>query len=469
MDKKQKANLKALIEKLPSKELRKNILKKGQTDTDFYVALTKQYGDLDEQAELAETKRQIDLVFSKKPDVLYLSSSQLSKYIKLLNQILRKYKVRLEEGHYRHALDGFLLVLQAISEVIASIEIEDPVYTLFDRLVEALHLFSRQVSKTTAAERTGYIKEIESAVESANFSDFDDWRYTILMSILPMLTEQGAKLIEADFRQTHSDSTAYQAMSNGDYQFRTNLVLKVHMLFQLKHKDKAEALMDQNKNIPEIQELQIQLAINNQDFDVAEKEALNAVKMAKENQYYPTLWRHYLIKIYKLTHQRQKLEGVYRDELLEDQDLNAYFMLKQMLVEDGLWNQEYAKLLPKVKQVLPIDAYLEILNDGQKIQKMMAIIDADPSWLTIKFAKTLYQKYPDKINELFYQQFILAEKNVNRAAYRRMAKSFSAYISFGDVKLAKVWIHQLINNYPHRRAMIDELTAVLKEIRKIES
>ncbi|MFD1124553.1 hypothetical protein ACFQ22_04155 [Lentilactobacillus raoultii] len=94
----------------------------------------------------------------------------------------------------------------------------------------------------------------------------------------------------------------------------------------------------------------------------------------------------------------------------------------------------------------------------------MDLIEQKPKHLNAEIAETLYQQYPERINDLYYHDVILNERSVSRPAYRRIAKKILAYAKFGDPVIAKAWIKKLQQAYPRRWAMISELDTALAKL-----
>ncbi len=101
---------------------------------------------------------------------------------------------------------------------------------------------------------------------------------------------------------------------------------------------------------------------------------------------------------------------------------------------------------------------------AKKKLKLMDLIEQKPKHLNAEIAETLYQQYPERINDLYYHDVILNERSVSRPAYRRIAKKILAYAKFGDPVIAKAWIKKLQQAYPRRWAMISELDTALAKL-----
>ena len=84
--------------------------------------------------------------------------------------------------------------------------------------------------------------------------------------------------------------------------------------------------------------------------------------------------------------------------------------------------------------------------------------------LTETYSKDLYGNYPDVISKLYYQNVILDEKHPGRQAYRRMGRRIKNYTSFGSARTAIKWIDGLIEQYPARPALAEELNKVKSKL-----
>ncbi|WP_367777213.1 hypothetical protein [Lentilactobacillus buchneri] len=93
----------------------------------------------------------------------------------------------------------------------------------------------------------------------------------------------------------------------------------------------------------------------------------------------------------------------------------------------------------------------------------MQLIMQNPE-LTETYSKDLYPNYPDVVNKLYYQNVVLNEKYPGRQAYRRMGRRIKNYTAFGSVQTAIKWIDGLIDEYPSRPALAEELNKVKKKL-----
>lgn len=277
-----------------------------------------------------------------------------------------------------------------------------------------------------------------------------------MFNILPLVTPKTAKTIQTASKaaiKAAGESYEKNQMVIGDK------ILHARILIQIGQETEAEQFMDENKNIPQIREVEIQNAIQNKNYQHAEELCLEA---SKQDQGWRRIWEKYLIKIYDATNQMQKQKGVLENSLFANYP-DAYEPLKQLMQQDQTWNAEYPKLLDKAAKKLTPENYAFILAKESEFDKLIKVVMQHPE-LTEIYSPDLYQRYPDIINKLYYQNVVMNEKYPGRKAYRRMGRRIKRYAEFGSRDTAIKWIDGLIEEYPSRPALAEELDKVKKKL-----
>ena len=438
--------------------LRQFIINQAQFDPTFFRDVTAQFGDLDTDTELAQTKKLIQNTVRKNKSYGFIDYQGCIVICNVLDDVINKYMLRFRQGHYHHAMNGLLLVVETAAKMLSDADISSGALTdTFDRVFSSMKNLSTNIAdEILDSQKEIVIKDLVRVFKRKIFSDWPEQRYQMLYNVLPLITQKSTKIIQTASRNViKSAGDGYETTQAEIY----DKILHSRVLIQLGQQSAATEFMEANKDIPEIREVEIQNAIQNKNYVRAEELCLEA---SKQDQGWRRIWERYLIKIYDATDQQQKQEAVLENRLFANSP-DAYEPLKKLRQQDQTWEDQYPALLNQLAHTLTPENYAFILDKEHEFEKLMQLVMQHPE-LTETYSKDLYGNYPDVISKLYYQNVILDEKHPGRQAYRRMGRRIKNYTSFGSARTAIKWIDGLIEQYPARPALAEELNKVKSKL-----
>ena len=148
--------------------------------------------------------------------------------------------------------------------------------------------------------------------------------------------------------------------------------------------------------------------------------------------------------------------------LLGDQ---AYYEpLKRMLQEEDLWEAEYPELLAAMEAVRPCHEYMALLaREGEK-ERLMEQVRRHPE-MVFDYGKMLPPSNAGEVYDLC-AAFIRenAAQASERKVYRDLCNKIRLLNEFGGKAEAQELIDELIQSYPRRPAMLDELGEIRRRL-----
>lgn len=213
------------------------------------------------------------------------------------------------------------------------------------------------------------------------------------------------------------------------------------------------------------------VAVNNaiaaNNYLHAEKLCLEKLSSDKDaNGYFQrSEWRYLLFEIYDQSADTEKKIRTAED-LLFRFDTKYYGILKQMLIEKGVWDSEYPLLLKQLGQRLPYHLFMKILSDeGETSRLLEEIRKHSPS--IFDYGQQLVVEFPIETYSLCVDEVRRQAREAdNSTKYKKICGLIKTLFDFGGVDEAKSVIAELKLKYPRRPAFLEELDALAVRLAK---
>lgn len=231
--------------------------------------------------------------------------------------------------------------------------------------------------------------------------------------------------------------------------------------------EKAVEFINENLEFDQICQIGVEEAIRDRDFDRAEKLCLEKLSDEEDEEpdlySEPKIWLYLLSTIYQRTQNLDKQIEI-AEKLLFAFDINAYQILKKLMNEKGIWQNQYDHLLERLGKALPYYQYMILLAKEGEVDLLLEQATENPSEIW-DFGKYLVKNYPKEtyqicINQII-EQVLLAEK---RSHYRKICSSIKKLHGFGGIQEAMAMIAQLEEKYPRRKALLEELAGLTQKL-----
>ena len=367
----------------------------------------------------------------------------------------RGYMVALEAATYI-LISGVKLASHADSSSGMLTDVIMCTYELIDKCTKEIEKKDQQMRDQALAL---IIKEAKKSV----FDGWTDWRYDLLKSGICLCDEKSAKKLEKVLDTLLEIS---QEDYFPEYTKKEDLIVRYLLYRHLYGKKNMQKELYQNISINELRIIAIKDAMEEKNYDEAEKLCLE--KANAENTWHyrsgdPEDWNNMLYDIYKIANNTEKQIAQAKKLLLMG---NGKFweVLKQIYKECGAWNENYESLLDELKDSKRTVCYRSVLISENEKKRLLEDVMENPYDL-FYYGKCLIKEYPEQVYELCYREISEScAQAKDRREYKKITKNIAQLIKWKGNDTAKSLIEELKQRYPRKPALLDELEKVEKKL-----
>ncbi|WP_248929548.1 hypothetical protein [Paenibacillus hamazuiensis] len=227
----------------------------------------------------------------------------------------------------------------------------------------------------------------------------------------------------------------------------------------------ADQYVMEHLDVPEMRKIMVERAIGNQQYSLAEQLCVEALQEDKGNYHRPPVWAYHLERIYSELRITEKQVEMIRLILLRG-DTSYFQKLKELCQLEGTWEETRGVLLHELLENLMPHDFAALLSQEGETAKLLEVVRAHPIYVE-HYGKQLAQDYPEEAYSI-YEEYIFSEAAAatDRRKYKGVCRLIKSYFRAGAKEQAKGIIRQLIENYPRRVAMVDELQALSNSLQK---
>ena len=329
-------------------------------------------------------------------------------------------------------------------------------YELIDKCTKEIEKEDKQMRDQALAL---ILKEAKKSV----FDGWTDWRYNLLKSGICLCDEKSAKKLEKvlDTLLEISREDYFP-----EYTKKEDLIVRYLLHRHLYGKENTQKELYQNILINELRIIAIKDAMEEKNYDEAEKLCLE--KANAENTWHyrsgdPEDWNNMLYDIYKTANNREKQIAQAKKLLLMGNE-KFWGVLKQIYKACGTWNENYKSLLDELKDSKRTVCYRSVLISENEKKRLLEDVMENPYDL-FYYGKYLVKEYPEQIYELCYKEISEScAQAKDRREYKKITKNIAQLIKWKGNDTAKSLIEELKQRYPRKPALLDELEKVEKKL-----
>lgn len=139
-------------------------------------------------------------------------------------------------------------------------------------------------------------------------------------------------------------------------------------------------------------------------------------------------------------------------------------VLKHIYNKCGVWNENYGSLLDELKDSKRTVCYRSILISENEKKRLLDDVMENPYDL-FYYGKYLVKDYPEQVYELCYKEISKScAQAKDRREYKKITKNIAQLIKWKGNDTAKSLIEELMQRYPRKPALLDELEKVEKKL-----
>ena len=368
---------------------------------------------------------------------------------------MRGYMVALEAATYI-LVSGVKLASHADSSSGMLTDVIMCTYELIEKCAKEIEKQDKQMRDQAFAL---IIKEARKSV----FDGWTDWRYDLLKCGICLCDEKSAKKLEKvlDTLLEISREDYYP-----EYTKKEDLIVRYLLHRHLYGKKNTQKELYQNIAINELRIIAIKDAMEDKNYDEAEKLCLEKAN-AEETWHYhssdPEDWNNMLYDIYKTANSTEKQITQAKKLLLMGNE-KFWDVLKQIYKEHGAWNENYESLLDELKNSKRTVCYRSVLISENEKKRLLDDVMENPYDL-FYYGKYLVKEYPEQVYELCYKKISEScAQAKDRREYKKITKNIAQLIKWKGNDTAKSLIEELMQRYPRKPALLDELEKVEKKL-----
>ena len=368
---------------------------------------------------------------------------------------MRGYMVALEAATYI-LVSGVKLAFHADSSSGMLTEVIMCTYELIEKCAKEVEKQDKQMQDQALAL---IIKEAKKSV----FDGWTDWRYDLLKCGICLCDEKSAKKLEKvlDTLLEISREDYYP-----EYTKKEDLIVRYLLHRHLYSKKNMQKELYQNISINELRIIAIKDAMEDENYDEAEKLCLEKANEEETWHYHcsdPEDWNNMLYDIYKTANNKEKQIAQAKKLLLMGNE-KFWDVLKQIYNECGVWNENYENLLDELKDSKRTVCYRSILISENEKKRLLDEVMENPCDL-FYYGKYLVKEYPEQVYELCYKEISEnCARAKDRREYKKITKKIDQLIKWKGNDTAKLLIGELKQTYSRKTALLDELEKVEKKL-----
>ena len=446
--------IKEILDDVPKKELVAYILKHTEKDRKFRYDLLNSFGNSKGLTSRDFFENQINTIIeSQDNDHGFIFQNGIRNVANDVNPLLDQATNALNEGNLELA---FNIGTAVLNETIGLINYSDDSYGYLGNIMNSAMELVREISQKTLDEDLRR-KLIEYGINSFLKKTFDgwEWHFDIL--------EVAAKVVD---NSQHGEKIL-NALKNSDYQdYHINRATEVQLevIKRTQSQEIVSEFIRKNIAIVPIRRYFVKELIDSEDYAEALKILKDGIRHDSELHKGAVIeWYNWMLKIAQIQKDRSAIIEYARILFLKnnrsDQD---YYQLFKTEIASENWKDFVENLIRDVQKKPSWEAN-ELLRDIYIREKywdeLLALTEQSLSFESIKENEPyLKQEFTPELIDLYSRAITdYLVPNVGRNHYQTVCYYIQRMQLLGGRKNALQLINQLKNDYPRRRALLEEL------------
>ncbi|WP_020620445.1 hypothetical protein [Paenibacillus daejeonensis] len=358
-------------------------------------------------------------------------------------------------GDVSLSLDIHLYILTEVIKLISHADSSSGAITdVVGECIQGIETMTKSISNED--KKSMFQKIIKTAKHKA-FQEWSEFGYRLLRSAAHVVENQ---------KQAATVHELFDVLGlmYGDKAYPDQYIITHQLIEQLEGNEAAERYQMEHLHIPEMRTLVVERAIAAEQYETAEKLCLEVLQEGKAYGK-SARWAYYLEHIYTVLGNRQKQIDMTR-LILMGGEASYYRRLKELYQTDGVWEEHKEGILRELSQAYIPYEYAVLLADEGEWERLLAVVQKTPMFIE-HYGKQLAKHFPSEAYQIF-EGFIVREAAAasTRGKYKGVCKLIRKYHGAGAKQEAAAMIHRLIEQYPRRVAMVDELEMLEKKLVK---
>lgn len=446
-----------LLEKTTHDELKQFVREKTEENAQFrnlFLSSFAQY-NTDESKELyvKQVKSILKTASDRHGFIDWSASRQVGNAI---DNLLKSAQKQIDNHNYKSAFFICTAVMEQMNEALEySDDSNGDIGGSIEVACEMLYTIAQM--QPTEEIRKLIIEYCFTALDKQIYSGWN-WHIEILrLAALLLKTEDE---IERIFKQIDK-------VQRSDYEKEKAQTIKYEILLKTKGENAAEIYLEQNITNSTLRQEAIQKALEKRDFEKALSIAKDGISYDLKGR--PGLakkWYDWLLKIAQAQNDSEKIIEYARllfiDNFMNEQD---YYQILKKHVKPEEWSEFVEAMIQDIttkKRWPDMNLIAGIFIKEEWWDRLLELVKMSPDLKTIdNYEKYLSKNYTNEIVELYANEILsYMENNMGRGHYQNACRYIRKIIKLGAREKANEIISYLRNEYPKRKALMEELNKI---------
>lgn len=363
-------------------------------------------------------------------------------------------------GNYKEALEVSTYILVSGVKLASHADSSSGMLTdVVMRSFEVIGKYAERISTQDKQIRDEALAFIIKESKKKAFDGWIEWRYELLKCGICLCDEKSATKMEKIL-----DSFLEKAEESycPEYQKQANLIIRYLLHRELKGKEAVKDELYENINIRELCILAINDALEEKDYEEAERLCVD--KAVKEEGWHyrrndPEDWNNILFRIYEKSGSVDKQIAQAKKILFLGNE-SFWDVLKEIYSKERIWKAQRVQLLEELKNSGKAICYRSALVKEDEKKRLLNDLIEDP-FDVFYYGQFLVKDYPEHIYVLCVNDIKEScAQATDRRMYRKVCKDIKQLIKWKGRDYARELIAELKQTYPRKPALIDELEKV---------
>lgn len=379
-----------------------------------------------------------------------------------LQFILGMAKQAIDSGCFAHAYDIISLVLIECGKLASTADDSAGGVTdtrdLVKELLKELCMVARP--QRQQAEYI-FLKSLKDCINKA-FDGWDEFSYDLLTPTSTLASKEHLSKLYAVLDKL---GAGFKTSEFSSWRLEVDSLIRYHAITVSEGEEAGIQFMYANLHFDQMRRRAVEREMDLNHYDQAVRLCSERIASGR-NRPYSVIKEWYEVLFSLHAHAKNTAEQIKlaRQLLLEQQDCRFFQILKSLLRSTGEWPEQYPQIMATLAKTLPVHIFMDILSLEGENSKLLALLRSHP-YEIFRFGQELAREYPQETYEICMSviEHDAAEANI-RPRYKDLGRQIKRLWSYGGKEEARTTIQTLIDRYPRRPAMIEELQATLRRL-----
>lgn len=446
-----------LLEKVSHEELKQFIIERtvhNRSFRDLFLSTYAHYNSNESKKQYSQLVNSILRTASDRHGFIDWSSSRQVGIE--ISHLLATAQKQIENNNYKSAFYICTAVMEEMTEALQYSD--DSNGDIGGSIYSACELFYEIVKNNTNEEiRNSIFDYCVNAFERNVYSGWD-W-HTDMLQIASIVLKS-----DSEFDKLMIIMDKHQ---ESEYTQETIQDIKYQILLKVKGENEANIYLEQNISNSRLRRTAIVNSVAKEDFNRARKIAFDGIEHDEKDK--PGLakeWYDWLLKIAQATNDKENIIKYARYLLIDNfRNEQDYYQVLKQYIPQNKWDNYVNDIISDIRKTGRWTAQSLISNIYIREKwwdKLFEFVKQSPSLNTIsEYEQYLAKDYSKELSEMYAVAVIkYLEQNMGRKHYQLACRYLRRIIKLGNREKANELIEKFRNDYPARKALMEELNNV---------